>query len=113
LIVSEAFEIAFASTLVGGNVLLGVGRPLLWVLFLSTPFGPANRFGAGDLFDPEFSSSCNLLANSSSFVTWVESSFGGTLFGLEVSICFMTLMISPSRRPNERMVPSVISPKIV
>lgn len=29
LIVSEALEIAFASTLVGGIVLLGVGRPLL------------------------------------------------------------------------------------
>ena len=69
LIVSEAFEIAFASTLVGGTDLLGVGRPLLWVLFFRRPLGPANRFGAGDLFDPEFSSSCNLIANSSSFLT--------------------------------------------
>ena len=69
LIVSEAFEIAFASTLVGGNDLLGVGRPLLCVLFFRTPLGPENRFGAGDRFDPEFSSSCNALANSSSFLT--------------------------------------------
>jgi len=68
LIVSEAFEIAFTSTLVGTD-LLGVGRPLLWVLFFRAPLGPANKFGAGDLFEPELSSSCNIIANSSSFLT--------------------------------------------
>jgi hypothetical protein len=82
------------------------------VLFFRAPFGPANRFGAGDLFDPEFSSSCNLLANSSSFLTWVESSFGGTALSLAVSMCFLTRMISPSLKPNERIVPSVMSPRI-
>ena len=111
LIVSEAFEIAFASTLVGTD-LLGVGRPLLWVLFFRTPLGPANKFGAGDLFEPEPSSSCSCLANSSSLLTCAESSFGRMGLGLEVSMCFLTRMISPSRKPNERIVPSVISPSM-
>lgn len=82
------------------------------MLFFSAPLGPANRFGADDLFDPEYSSSCNLRANSSSFLSCVESSFAVVFFGFEDSICLLTRMISPSRRPNERMVPSLISPKI-
>jgi hypothetical protein len=92
------------STFVGKPFLLGCGRPRRVLLFFKLPSGAANRFGAGLVvrgFKALSSPFCNLRAISSS--RRICSSAAAS-FGFLFSITFLTLMISPSRRPSERIV---------
>lgn len=114
LIWSEAVLMALRSTDGGGRDLLGCGLPRRWVLFLRTPPGPAKRLGAG-LDEPlllvPFSSSCSCRASSSSRISCsCAVSFLG--FANFCWICFVTRIMSPSRRPSERIVDSVVSGRI-
>jgi hypothetical protein len=89
-------------------LLLGCGLPRRG---FKTPPGCVKRLGGGftALFD---SSACSCLAYSASRAT---CSCLDTLapLGFRCDIAFVTRMISPSRSPNERIVASVISGKMV
>lgn len=107
-ICSEAVEMALRSTAPGAVLpdLLGVGRPLR--ALLSWPPGPVNRLGGPGLgvvrAEVDGSSSPRRLAS------W-EAAFTAS-FGRRASIALLTRMISPSRKPNVRKVPSEISSRI-
>lgn len=96
------------STVEGGPPLFDCGLPLR-TLFLSLPSGPAEkRLGASPRGCLPVSCACSCLASSSSrrSCSALASSTG---LGFRASIAFFTRMISPSLRPSERMVDSVIS----
>jgi hypothetical protein len=105
---SETVEMASRSTAPGAVLpdLLGVGRPLR--AFLSWPPGPVNRLGAPGLgvvrAEVDGSSPPRRLTSG-------EAAFTAG-FGRRASIALLTRMISPSRKPNVRKVPSEISSRI-
>jgi hypothetical protein len=107
-ICSDAVEMAVRSTAPGAAlpVLLGVGRPLL--AFLSCPPGPVNRLGGPGLGVAR----AGVPASSPPRrLTSEDAGFAGA-FGRRASMALLTRMMSPSRRPSVRRVPSVISGKI-
>lgn len=107
-ICSEAVEMASRSTTPGAVLLdlLGVGRPLR--ALLSWPPGPVNRLGGPGLgvarADVDGSSPPRRLRSGEAGFT--------VGFGRRASIALLTRMISPSRKPNVRKVPSEISSRI-
>lgn len=107
-ICSEAVEMASRSTAPGAVLpdLLGVGRPLR--AFLSWPPGPVNKLGGPGLgvVPAEVDGSSPLRRFTSG-----EPAFTAG-FRRRASIALLTRIISPSRKPNVRKVPSEISGRI-
>ena len=107
-ICSEAVEMASRSTAPGAVLpdLLGVGRPLR--ALLSWPPGPVNRLGGPGLgvvrVEVDGSSALRRFTSGEAALA--------TGFGRRASIALLTRMISPSRKPNVRKVPSEISSRI-
>lgn len=107
-ICSEAVEMASRSTAPGAVLpdLLGVGRPLR--AFLSWPPGPVNKLGGPGLgvvrAEVDGSSPPRRLTSGEVALT--------VGFGRRASMALLTRIISPSRKPNVRKVPSEISSRI-
>jgi len=106
---SGVVGMALMSTLSRGRLFVVWGRPRLC---FNTPPGPAKRFGGGALGAFPVSSAWRRSASSLSrricSSTWTLG-FSKLSVGLRFSMALRTLIISPSRSPRERIVPSVMS----
>ena len=106
-ICSDAVEMEAISTTPAALLLdlLGVGRPLR--ALLSWPPGPVNRLGGPGLGVVRAG-----VGASSPLRRFTSEEAGFAGFGRRASIALVTRMMSPSRRPRVRRVPSEISGRI-